>query len=59
MRATAATTTTSSYPPNPPAQEADMPQREVKHDTQIQLKNLVDGKNKGDFHRLQTSIKVC
>jgi hypothetical protein len=60
MRAAAAARTmTSSYLPNPPAQEADMRQQEVKRDTQLQLKILLDGKNKGAFPRLQTSIKVC
>ena len=38
---------------------ANRHQREVTHHTDIQLGILVDGKNKGDFIRLRSVVKVC
>ena len=38
---------------------SDQHHREVTHDTDIQLVILVDGKNKGDFIQLRSSVKVC
>jgi hypothetical protein len=46
-------------PPDPPIPEADPHQREITHDTDIRLKILIDGQDKGDFIKLQTSVKVC
>ena len=31
----------------------------ISHDTDINLKLLINGNDKGDFLRLQTSVKVC
>lgn len=45
-------------PPDPPVPEADPHHREITHDTDIRLKILVDGKDKGDFIKLETSVKV-
>ncbi|KIM71710.1 hypothetical protein PILCRDRAFT_93742 [Piloderma croceum F 1598] len=44
-------------PPDPPIPEADPHHREITHDTDIRLKILVDGKDKGDFIKLETSVK--
>lgn len=46
-------------PPDSSALYAEMHHREITHDTEIHLKILVDGKDRGDFLRLQTSVKVC
>jgi hypothetical protein len=46
-------------PPDRPAPEVDPCHREVTHDTDIRLKILNDGQDKGDFIELETSVKVC
>jgi len=48
----------SNQPPDPPVPEECVHHREITHDTLIRLKILVDGKDKGDFLHLQTSVKV-
>ena len=45
-------------PPGPPTPGADMNPREITHDTDIKLRILIDGKDKGDFVELETSVKV-
>ena len=49
----------SGHPSDPPAPEADPHLREITHDTDIRLKILVNGEDRGDFLELETSIKVC
>jgi len=48
------------HPPDPPGMpEAEPHRREITHDTDIRLKILIDGTDKGDFLELETSVKVC
>jgi hypothetical protein len=47
------------YPPDPsPTPKAGPHHREVTHDTDITLKILVDGEDRGHFLEFQTSVKV-
>lgn len=50
---------TSSTPGPPSVPATDPYHREITHDTNIHLGLLVDGKSKGDFIELWSSVKVC